>query len=122
MASKKQWEKRIREQCKEAGTYQPFFEDIILTLSEILEKRDITSKQFKQTGSMPVVKYTNKSGNTNPSKNPILVLWDDLNKTALTYWRELGLTPAGYKKITGDKPREEQGLSGLAAALASIEG
>lgn len=119
--TKNQWKKRITASCIEAGTYQPFFDDAIQTLAEILEKRDVTSKQFKQTGSMPIIKYTNKGGSTNPSKNPILVLWDDLNKTALTYWRELGLTPSGYKKITGDRPREEETLSGLAAALASIE-
>lgn len=118
--TKNQWKKRITESCIEAGTYQPFFEDVIQSLAEILEKRDIAAKQFKQTGSMPIIKYTNKGGSTNPTKNPILVLWDDLNKTALIYWRELGLTPSGYKKITGDKPREEQ-VSGLAAALASIE-
>lgn len=115
------WKKRITDYCKEAGTYQTYFEDIISTLADILANRDMAAKQYKQTGSMPIVKYTNKGGNTNPTKNPILVLWDDLNKTALIYWRELGLTPSGYKKITGDKPREEEELSGLAAALANIE-
>lgn len=33
------------------------------------------------------------------AKNPLLVMWDDLNKSALAYWRDLGLTPAGLKKI-----------------------
>lgn len=119
--TKSQWKKRITQGCKEAGTYQPFFDEVISTLANILEQRDITAKQYKETGSLPIIKYTNKGGSTNPSKNPMLVLWDDLNKTALIYWRELGLTPSGYKKITGDKPREEETLSGLAAALASIE-
>lgn len=54
------------------------------------------------------------------TKNPLLVLWDDLNKSALAYWRELGMTPSSYKKMTGDAPRLEK-LDGLAAALASIE-
>lgn len=115
------WKKRITDYCKDAGTYQPFFDDVIGTLADVLANRDATAKQYKQTGSSPVVKYTNKGGNTNPTKNPILVLWDDLNKTALIYWRELGLTPSGYKKITGEQFKDDKELSGLAAALASIE-
>lgn len=50
-----------------------------------------------------------------------LVLWDDLNKTALAYWRELGLTPSSYKKLTGTGAKQEESKKGLAAALASIE-
>lgn len=117
--TKNAWKKRIVQACQDAGTYQPFFDDVITTLADILEKRDAAAKQYKDTGSMPVVKYTNKGGNTNPTKNPILVLWDELNKTALTYWKELGMTPSGYKKL-GEKPKEEE-LSGLAAVLANFE-
>ena len=51
------------------------------------------------------------------TKNPLLVLWDDLNKSALAYWRELGLTPSSYKKMTGDTVK----AGGLAAALASVK-
>lgn len=118
--TKSTWKKRIEQACKDASVYEPFFDDIITTLSEVLEKRDAAEKQYKETGSIPVIRYTNKGGSTNPTKNPILVLWDDLNKTALLYWKELGLTPSVYRKITGEKPKEKE-LSGLAAALASIE-
>ena len=114
------WKKKIKQACVDAGTYKPFFDDVITTLADVLEKRDDTGEQYKKYGSKPVITYTNKGGNSNPTKNPMLILWDDLNKTALTYWRELGLTPSGYKKITGDKPESEKG-SGLIAALASIE-
>ena len=65
---------------------------------------------------------SNKAGATNLTKNPLLVLWDELNKTALAYWRELGLTPSSYKKITGEGARKEEKKKGLAAALAEIEG
>lgn len=54
------------------------------------------------------------------TKNPLLVLWDDLNKSALAYWRELGMTPSSYKKMTGDAPKKEKG-GGLAEALKSLE-
>ena len=36
-------------------------------------------------------------------KNPALVIINECNQQALAYWRELGLTPAGYKKL---KPEE----------------
>ena len=69
---------------------------------------------------MSVIEYTNKGNATNMVKNPLLILWDDLNKSALAYWRELGLTPSSFRKMTGGaKEKEEKG--GLAAALASLE-
>ena len=37
-------------------------------------------------------------------KNPALAVWDELNKSALAYWRDLGLTPAGLKHITNTAP------------------
>ena len=96
------WKKRIKAASEEAGTYRPCFEELINTLAGILEKRDEAEAEYKRTGSKPIVKYTNKGGNENSTKNPALALWDDLNKTALSYWRELGLTPAGLKKLKDD--------------------
>ena len=118
---KKTWVKRIKDACEEAGTYKPYFDNTIIALAGVLEKRDEVEEYYEEEGKGPIVKYTNKGGAENLTANPALTLWDKLNATALTYWRELGLTPSGYKKITGDKPKEEKALSGLAAALASIE-
>ena len=55
-------------------------------------------------------------------KNPLLAVWDDLNKTALAYWRELGLTPAAYKKISGEGTSRDGEPKGLAKALAELQG
>ena len=57
-------------------------------------------------GAEPVREYTNKAGATNLTKNPLLILWDDLNKSALAYWRDLGLTPSSYKKLAGETTAE----------------
>lgn len=119
--TKNAWKKRIIACCEEAGTFQPFFEDTIITLADILAERDSIKKKFKEEGSEHTISYTNKAGATNVVKNPLLVEWDDLNGRALTYFEKLGLTPSGYKRIVGEKPKEEEALSGLAAALASIE-
>lgn len=93
------WAKRIKEACIEAGTYKPFFDNVIETLASILEKRDEAEETYEKSGGKAIVKYTNKGGATNAVVNPALALWDNLNKSALAYWRDLGLTPSGLKKI-----------------------
>lgn len=114
------WKERIRKACKEAGTYQNYFDNVIDTLSGILETRDDVEQKYMDSGAEPVVKYTNKSGSTNMIRNPLLSTYDEMNKTALMYWKELGLTPSAYKKVTGDKPKDGKS-GGLAAALAALD-
>lgn len=97
-----EWKRKIKKSCKAAGTYKPFFDDSIDALSVILEQRDIALEQYEESGSEPVVIHTNKFGADNLSKNPCLVMWCDLNAQALAYWRDLGLTPSGLKKINDD--------------------
>ena len=113
------WKNKITQACKEAGTYQECFDLAIKSLAEILEKRDAALEAYKESGAEPVIVHTNKGGATNMVKNPALVLWDDLNKSALAYWRDLGLTPAGLKKIRGEKS-EEKKESALERALRDI--
>lgn len=111
------WARRIKNACMEAGTYQPFFDTAIATLSEILEKRDAIGTEYKRLGEKPVIVYTNKGGKSNPIKNPLLVLWTDLNKDALAYWRDLGLTPAGYKRINEKAAAKTETFESVLAAL-----
>jgi hypothetical protein len=99
---KAQWSKRIRQATVDAGTYRTYFEDAIESLAIIMERRDEVEKVYIEQGSQPIIIHTNKGGADNMVKNPALVLWDDLNKTALSYWRDLGLTPAGLKKLKED--------------------
>lgn len=96
------WKKRIIEAMSCAGTYKPFFDIPIDTLASILEKRDETEALYKKSGGMPIVKHTNKGGSTNLEQNPALRLINDLNRDALQYWRELGLTPSGFKRLTDE--------------------
>lgn len=109
---KEQWLERITEASRNAGTYKPYFDSIIETLAETMEMRDDAREKFYASGGQTVVMHTNKGGATNIVKNPALVVVDDLNKTALAYWRDLGLTPAGLKRINEDalKKREKSSL------------
>ena len=115
------WEKKIREACVEAGTYKPFFESVISTLAGIMEQRDSAQKLFEQSGGETVVLYKNKAGASNPVKNPALVVVMDLNAQALAYWRDLGLTPAGLKKIN-EAAMKGKRIDALAEALAELGG
>ena len=94
-----EWKKRITRDVKAAGTYQKYFGSVIDTLARILERRDDAEALFVASGSNILVKHTNKGGATNIEQNPALRLINDLNRDALAYWRDLGLTPAGYKRL-----------------------
>ena len=119
--SETKWKNLIKKQLTALGLQNDAYESTIESLAAILEQRDKTYDEFQQSGGKSVIEYTNKGGSTNMTKNPLLVLWDDLNKTALAYWRELGLTPSSYKKLTGTGAKKEESKKGLAAALVSIE-
>ena len=117
---KSTWKNKIKKACIEAGTYQIYFDSIIDTLAGILEIRDKAQEKFEQSGGNPVVMHTNKGGATNMIKNPALVAIMDCNSQALAYWRDLGLTPAGLRRL-GDKGllNKDDG-GGLADALAEL--
>ena len=114
-----EWRTRIIESCKAAGTYRDCFEDAIETLASILERRDEAERQFIANGGEAVIIHTNKTGQANAAKNPALVIIDDMNKTALAYWRDLGLTPAGLKRLREFKI-EEKPRSPLEKALEEL--
>lgn len=118
--TKNYWKKKIMESCGTVGTYRPAFEPVIDTLAETLQRRDEVAAEYKKLGSQPVLQHTNNGGSTNITKNPLLTQWDDLNKSALAYWRDLGLTPAGLKKIDENAMRPQK-RDPLAAALEGLE-
>lgn len=97
--NREEWRARITASCTAAGTYRPWFDDVIDTLADILERRDIARALFEESGGNVLVNHTNKAGATNIEQNPVLRLINDLNRDALAYWRDLGLTPAGYKRL-----------------------
>ena len=117
---KAKWKKKIIKQCQDLGTYQDAYIPAIETPAGILEQRDRTHVEFTKSGGKSVVEYVNKFGAVNMVKNPLLTLWDDLNASALMYWRDLGLTPSSYKKMTGGTPKTERG-GGLAEAIKSLD-
>ena len=102
------WANRITKACVDAGTYEPYFDDVIGTLASILENRDKAQEQYEEMDCQPIIEHTNKGGNTNLVKNPALVLINDMNGQALTYWKELGLTSKAFQSMqkNGFKKKE----------------
>ena len=92
---------------------------MISTLAEILSRRDMALENFEQSGGNILVKHTNKAGATNIEQNPTLRMINDLNRDALQYWRDLGLTPAGLRKIN-EAAMKAKKRSALAEALKGI--
>lgn len=117
MASKGKWKKIIIAACEEAGTYQPCFDSVIETLAAIMENRDKAQKQFKESGSLPVIEHVNKAGFSNMVKNPALVVVNECNTLALAHWRDLGLTPSSFKKLDGTIKKKEDSFDELVNKL-----
>lgn len=118
--TKKRWKVKIKKAATAAGTYKPVFDSVIDTLAGILERRDAAQQMFEESGGAVLVKHTNKGGATNIVQNPALRLVNDLDRDALSYWRDLGLTPAGLKRIDEDAMKPKK-VSPLAEALKSME-
>ena len=119
--TRKKWQNTIKQASIDAGTYKPFFDAIIDTLADILEKRDKAQKEFNESGKKIIVEHTNKAGATNFEQNPLIRLINDLNRDALAYWKELGLTAASLKRINESAIKGEKKLSPLEKALKELE-
>ena len=119
--TKQGWKKRIKTAMQNAGTYKPFFDNVIDQLVEMLEKRDTIEEGYKAAGSRAVISHTNKSGATNAVQNPALRLINDLNRDILAYWRDLGLTPLGMKRLTDKNAKEDATSEAVNALISAFE-
>ena len=118
--NKSDWRRQVIMKCREVGTYKAEFLPVINTLADILEERDRVRKQYHGEGDHPLVEKVSDRGAVNKVKNPLLAAWEDLNRDALTYWRELGLTPAGFKKLNTETAKVKVAGGGLEQLLAGL--
>ena len=114
------WKRLIIQKMTEAGTYDEVFDPVIDTLADILIERDRVYEQYIKEGSSPLVRVVSDRGQENMRKNPLLTTWQELIKDALAYWRDLGLTPAGLKKINEDAMKATE-VSALDKILSNLE-
>lgn len=119
---KTEWIRKIKAACKKAGTFRPEFRYVIETLAQIMEDRDKVHEQYVASGARPTITHINKAKEANVVKNPMLVMECELNAQALAYWRDLGLTPAGLKKLNADAVKDkQQSAGGIERLLADLE-
>ena len=95
----KEWRVLIEKCMQLAGTYSECFELPLRTLSEILEKREKAEAEWMAAGGQMTVEHVNQGGQVYIEQNPAVRLINDLNRDALTYMRECGITPKGLKQI-----------------------
>lgn len=106
--SQEKYKKDIVKKMKEVGTYNVSFIYTINVLAKVLMDYEITTEQFAATGGHIVIKHTNKNGSTNIVKNPLYLALEKLRDDIITYSRELGLTPAGLKRINQEGAKIEK--------------
>lgn len=106
---------------KDVGTYNTSFVYTINVLAKVLADYEATTERFERTGGHMVIKHTNKSGATNIVKNPLYQAIEKLRDDIITYSRELGLTPAGLKRINKDgaQPDKQSPLERVLIELGS---
>lgn len=114
------WNRKIKTLMKRAGTYQKHFDPAIAALSEILEQRDHAYEEYIEGGAQLLVEKTSDRGAVNMVKNPLLQVWNDLNTTALAFWRDCGLTPAGLRKLNETALTKQENGSALETALLRL--
>ena len=104
--------KEIKRKMRAVGTYNISFNYTIEVLAKVLVDYQTTIETFEKTGGHIVIKHTNKNGSTNLVKNPLYLALEKLRDDIISYSRELGLTPAGLKRINqdGNKPEKKSNL------------
>lgn len=110
----------IEENMKALGTYKEEFDIIIDATANLLSDYEDAITKFKKSGGNIIIKHTNKAKETNAVKNPFYLAIETMRGQIIKYLYELGLTPAGLKKIN-DKSLAVQKESLLGKALSRLE-
>ncbi len=113
----KTYKKRIIKNMRAVDTYRPEFAGTIEELAQMLEDLDKAREEFDASGGKVVIEHTNENGSTNLAKNPLYLALEGMQTRILAYYKELGLTPMGLKKIKGD----EAGMSGQSELLEALK-
>ena len=111
----------IRAACQGLGTYREEFDPAIWALAKVEEERDSAWEEFETEGGVRIVTTVNKAGAEYRQQNPSYTVWLNLVAESRSQRRELGLTPAGLKKLREDAMKAPK-KSALAEALAKLDG
>lgn len=110
----------IRAACQSLGIYREEFDPAIWALAKVEEERDSAWEEFETEGGIRIVTTVNKAGAEYRQQNPSYTVWLNLVAESRSQRRELGLTPAGLKKLREDAMKAPK-KSALAEALAKLD-
>ncbi len=111
----------IKAGCEGLGVYREEFDPAIWALAKVEEERDDAWAEFENEGGIRVITTVNKAGAEYRMQNPSYTVWLNLVSECRSQRRELGLTPAGLKKLRDDAMKAPK-KSALAEALAKLDG
>ena len=108
--------KNTIQNMKKLNVYKAEYDAVIDTYSELREQYELYTKELKNKG----YKYSEYTFSGGEKKSPLIAVLETLRKDILQYSIQLGLTPAGLKKIN-EKNEDESKKNLLAEALSKIE-
>lgn len=113
--------KKTIKLMKALGTYDKAFDESITKLADLLKDYEEARETFDQGGRQFYIEHTNTQGATNLAKHPLYTVIEKQRMDIASYCRELGLTPAGLKKLQGDSMEKEPEASKLDEILMRLE-
>ncbi len=119
MRTLEEYKEEIIQNMRAVGTYKDSFMNTINAYARAMQDYDDVCESFEKLGSKFMVKHTNKAGADNIVKNPFYLAIEELRRVMLAYATQLGLTPAGLKRIN-DEMKSHGGKSKLAEALENL--
>lgn len=111
----------IRTSLESLGVYRIEFDPAIWALAKIEEEVDAAWNEYEAEGCIRIITTVNKAGAEYRQQNPSYTAWLNLVAECRSQRRELGLTPAGLKKLREDAMKQPK-RSALAEALAKLDG
>lgn len=105
---------------KTLGTYRQEFSPVITRYAELRVQFSLLMKQWYESGCVVSEKYTNKAGATNIRKTALYLAIESLRKELRDFENDLGLTPAGLRRINDLMKNTGKKESKLAEALKAL--
>lgn len=105
-----------RRLMKSLGVYKKEFEPVILIYAQLRNQYDELTAQFERSG----FDYSEDTAQGS-KKHPIVTTLESLRKDILAYAGQLGMTPAGLKRLNDDSLQPAK-ASPLSEALKVLSG
>ena len=116
MAAASNHASQARRHMKSLGVYKKEFEPVLKVYAQLREQYDELTERFEFSG----FNYSEDTAQGS-KKHPIVTTLESLRKDILSYAGQLGLTPAGLKRIN-DASMQKEKSSPLSDALRVLSG